>query len=127
MTKTKISLLAITLIACLVSVVAISPIASAQSSSLSFARQVLNWRAVENAQTGYVEINSNITMWCVSNCGKLAQVDPSAFATEETQKAKLLQTQLFLNQTFASVDHTKANNLGIYCEGMHSVNPNFRC
>lgn len=71
---------------------------------------------------GSILINATYNEWCESNCGKLTQVDKSLFATEATEKAKLLRTSQFLNDTYP-----KHN--GYWCEAQKSIHSygSFHC
>jgi len=73
-----------------------------------------SWVSEQRQPAGSVLMNPVTNEWCVSNCGKLTQVDSSLFATEETQKAKLERTSQFLNETYPQHN-------GYWCEAQKSI------
>lgn len=95
-----------------------------------YAITLMRWNSENSTPVGSVLMNDNTNEWCISNCAKLPLVDPSLFATQATQTAKMQRTADFLNTTFqtAYLQQTlsgKPVNSALvaseYCNGMAAI------
>lgn len=106
--------------------IAVTPTVAAEP----YAVTLMRWNSEQTTPIGSVLMNDNTNEWCVYNCAKLQFVDPSLFATQATQQAKMQRTADFLNWTFQtayleqSLSGKPVNSnlvFNDYCFGMNAI------